>query len=586
MARKKSPRAIKSEQSPMRGTPGGLEPDRGHRVGFDARQITGKPGTAYTFLPDANGDIHMEKIPLPKGRAMPTLSAASVASMSERAQKLPWCTKALDDATIAKLAPKGTNMILAAWRHTTEDWLRDNVRVHMLLSLRGQESVPHERMIDFTSYDFGIFIGAWAQRVAHDVTPLEGLLLPEGSARFLRKPTWAAARSFEKVWARAERGFRLYSHARVAGGRLEQEFSADKMYGPVDLAKMVAAARSAMTLHQATLMPRLSEAQLVVVEPEWVQGLGDNPPTEMVVEHFREGRVPFDMTFLDFGGPGGLVPTLPGTGEFPVRIAGALLMKELDGEMAVTPFGGMANLAAPDEWCNPRGEPYNPMGRVVFGTTPLPGEPGSIRCATVNVDDEDTDAAPMFVMDIAAFDPDLGIGQVELPISAATGMSDQAIVDWAALTVASALRALRVLYMLQGANVELVEAKLHPDGKRLAKRAEKRGWDFEVGLMVAVRWKKRIYYRPPGAEVVDEGRGYSHAFWVSGHPKFYPLGTRMADALAEADPTKLVEHPVKGLCRMIWTPPFMKGLRDPSTQEEREPVEKVRKVVGDAYEVM
>lgn len=68
-------------------------------------------------------------------------------------------------------------------------------------------------------------------------------------------------------------------------------------------------------------------------------------------------------------------------------------------------------------------------------------------------------------------------------------------------------------------------------------------------------------------------REYSHAHWRRGHFAHYPLGTRMADRLAETDATKLVDHPVKGLCRKVYRPPTIVGATGPDG-EEREPVAK------------
>ena len=103
----------------------------------------------------------------------------------------------------------------------------------------------------------------------------------------------------------------------------------------------------------------------------------------------------------------------------------------------------------------------------------LDGDDSGIRMSVVRPGSVHEDAAPGRI-GLPYMDPDELVGHPETARQIAT------------FTHVAAMRALRVLYMMQGGNVELVEAKLHPEGRRRLKRSEKRGWPVEIGLMVAV----------------------------------------------------------------------------------------------------
>lgn len=137
------------------------------------------------------------------------------------------------------------------------------------------------------------------------------------------------------------------------------------------------------------------------------------------------------------------------------------------------------------------------------------------------------------------------------------------------VTLACACRVLSTIYALDSTvNIELADAEAPRAERRRVKRAQEKGEPAHISQTVRIR-ATRESKRPD-----REGkRQYSHAFWRRGHFAHYPLGTKMADALAERDSTKLVDHPVKGLCRKVYRPPMVIGAQGPDG-EERAPVAK------------
>jgi|tagenome__1003787_1003787.scaffolds.fasta_scaffold20989699_5 hypothetical protein len=536
--------------------------------GFEPSTVNGK--LAYQFIPDDNGDLHMEVLPLPRKTAMGTPMLVNLSSI---AREQSWCSKALDDATLRRLDPTGHHLILLAWKHTTEDWKRENVRAHMMLKLRGQAE-PYNAMVDLPSRQFGVFLGLHQTRSARHV---EGVLLPEGWAEIYEKPNWAAARSFPKVWDDCAEMFKLSAERQLSGDLLHTEFLRQG-YSEQQAAEWVRVARSPRAVFGATALNSLGVAKLIVAETEWAQAIDDKRPDQATLTRFTETcRLPFDTIYLDFEGPGGNRVSVPVEGLDGLmgvaKLAGAVMYREAaDGPLHIIP------IATPRD----RDGNYEPCGRVVMHADDAAADVG---LASIFIDGDDS-GIRMAVVRPGAVDEDAAPGRIELPYPEPERLVDdpEMAKQFARFVHAAAMRALRVLYMLQGGNVELVEAKLHREGKRLLQRSEKRGWPVDIGLMVAVRWKKKLYYRPPGAERMEsEGNGYSHAFWVQGHPAYYPLGTRIADAMAETDPEGLVVDPTPekiGVFRMVWRMPYVKGLYDPDTGVEREPVEKTRKITG------
>jgi hypothetical protein len=144
----------------------------------------------------------------------------------------------------------------------------------------------------------------------------------------------------------------------------------------------------------------------------------------------------------------------------------------------------------------------------------------------------------------------------------------------AKLAVIAAVRTLSVIYALDSTvNIDLAEAETSRPERREVVRRRQKGKQGEIAATVRIKPSRERAVREVDEDDERQAREYSHAFWRRGHFAFYPLGTRMADALAEHDPAKLVDHPSKGLCRKVYRPPTVIGATGPEG-EDREPVVK------------
>lgn len=107
---------------------------------------------------------------------------------------------------------------------------------------------------------------------------------------------------------------------------------------------------------------------------------------------------------------------------------------------------------------------------------------------------------------------------------------------------------LKVLYFLDTPNVELGEAHL---SRQVRRQAERSGATIAKTVFVKHNSKR---YQPKNDDSTEHIE-FSHQFEVRGHWKYYPEGTRTADAR----PDLLRYVPGRGMCRKIWCPPFIKG---------------------------
>lgn len=110
---------------------------------------------------------------------------------------------------------------------------------------------------------------------------------------------------------------------------------------------------------------------------------------------------------------------------------------------------------------------------------------------------------------------------------------------------------LKILYFLDTPNIELVDAPLT---RQIRRQAERSGAIIAKTIFVKHSQRRSAPTDHDDAEHLD----YSHRFEVRGHWKYYPEGTRTADAR----PDLLRYVPGRGMCRKIWCPPFVKGPED------------------------
>ena len=134
----------------------------------------------------------------------------------------------------------------------------------------------------------------------------------------------------------------------------------------------------------------------------------------------------------------------------------------------------------------------------------------------------------------------------------------EALIWWSNLIWVLTAKALAALSIVEAEEVVLVDA---PEEKRDIKRAKKRGWPIAQKVVIRPATRRR-----DGERAVPSGEEahYSHRFWVRGHHKHFPLGTRVATARPDLVRPCPRKDPATncGFCRRVWTPPFIKGPED------------------------
>lgn len=128
---------------------------------------------------------------------------------------------------------------------------------------------------------------------------------------------------------------------------------------------------------------------------------------------------------------------------------------------------------------------------------------------------------------------------------------------WALIAMAGIERAIAVLYMIEAANVELVE---RAESRQSRRQAERKG--EQISLQVVVRPPKRrrqdAIIRAPG-----DPRKFSHRFEVRGVYHHVTRGPHVADpSNLKPCPVWRERHEHSELCRREWVPPFVKGPED------------------------
>ena len=327
----------------------------------------------------------------------------------------------------------------------------------------------------------------------------------------------------------------------------------------------------------------LSEMRLsrtVAVDLDVAEGLPDWESLDEAWTYAQDAELPFPVTYFDFTTPGGYRPKVilqsENGMERTLTLRAALCKKE-GGYLRIAPFAWFEDVEhVPDE-LRTRTD-YDVPGVVHFGLAPRLGDAEQLEDIThLRLSSEEGLSAPSQMM---LTQPMLGQpGWVDLfsDLTANDGDARGEDVDNAALMHAEAMiattaacRVLSVIYALDSTvNIELADAEPSRPERRAVDRALKRGRDALISKTVRIHPTRQTEARrETGAK-----REYSHAHWRRGHFAHYPLGTRMADRLAESDATKLVDHPVKGLCRKVYRPPTIVGATGPDG-EEREPIAK------------
>jgi hypothetical protein len=406
-----------------------------------------------------------------------------------------------------------------------------------------------------------------------------GLLIEAGQWKPLpddgeKMPIHAGARSFEAIWRRQSK----LAEAVRTTGKAVTKHGADQVGTFTELMRPQIA-WSARGMMAPAFLGEMRVCRTVAVDLDVAEGLPDWESLEEAWAYAQDAELPFPVTYFDFTTPGGYRPKVilqsqQGT-ESTLTLRAALCTKE-GGYLRVAPFAWFEDAEHLPEDLRWRTD-YDVPGAVHFGLAPRLGDSEELEDVThLRLSSEEGLSAPSQMI---LTQPLLGQpGWVDLYSDLTAGEAGGEDADNTArmhaeamITVTAACRVLSVIYALDSTvNIELADAEPSRPERRAVDRALKRGGDAMISKTVRIHPTRQAEARRDGGGAKRE---YSHAHWRRGHFAHYPLGTRMADRLAETDATKLVDHPVKGLCRKIYRPPTIVGATGPDG-EEREPVAK------------
>ena len=407
-----------------------------------------------------------------------------------------------------------------------------------------------------------------------------GLLIEAGQWKPLpdvgeQMPIHAGARSFEAIWRRQTK---LAEAVRTTGEVVSKRGAGqDPAFADLMRPQIAWSARGIMA---PAFLSEMRLSRTVAVDLDVAEGLPDWESLDEAWAYAQDAELPFPVTYFDFTTPGGYRPKVilqfEDGGERTLTLRAALCKKE-GGYLRIAPFTWFEDAEhVPDE-LRVKND-YDVAGVVHFGLAPRLGDADQLEDVIhLRLSSEEGLSAPS---QMVVTQPLLGQpGWVDLfsDLTANDGDARGEDVNNAALMHAEAMiattaacRVLSVIYALDSTvNIELADAEPSRPERRAVDRALKRGRDALISKTVRIHPTRQTEARrETGAK-----REYSHAHWRRGHFAHYPLGTRMADRLAESDATKLVDHPVKGLCRKVYRPPTIVGATGPDG-EEREPIAK------------
>lgn len=317
----------------------------------------------------------------------------------------------------------------------------------------------------------------------------------------------------------------------------------------------------------------LQKSHVITVDPAQVNALPGWDNIFDSIEYCEEGGLPFPTIFFDTYLPHGPeAQSSPGLEKFPL---GGGVLNQTPYGMVVIPIG-TKSYESPTDTVLPSGyvhfgqslpEFYEVKmgggdGRYIFDYPQLRIDPGFLAFATATHEHRQ-DFDPDLTNEMFNFDDYIGayIKAEQKPLNAVIEaiphrfngdeeMNDYLISVCAANTYTRASRLVEILYFLDTPNIEIVDAPLT---RQIRRQAERSGATIAQTIFVK-HSQRRSKQRDGDAESID----YSHQFEVRGHWKYYPKGTRTADAR----PDLLRFVPGRGMCRKIWCPPFVKGPED------------------------
>lgn len=403
-------------------------------------------------------------------------------------------------------------------------------------------------------------------------------------------PIHGGARSFAAIWRRQTRlAEQVSQEGASVRGRAERELSTrpDEPVKPEQVKDFLAPniAWAGRAVAASGVLNHLRCCRTVAVDMDVSEGLPDWESPGEAWAYADEAELPFPVTYFDFTTPGGYRPklaaiTTQGT-EIDLSLRAAVCWKQ-DRYLTIAPFVWFGEAPNDPDDLLSRTD-YDSPGALHFGLSDRLTRTMS-NGRSVSMEDE---LEPVTHMRITSESGISGPSQLVMtgPLFDQPGWvdlfsemhemgdseADEILKAEAMMTATAACRVLSVIYALDGTvNIELVEGEPARPERREVERAQRKGKVAEISMTVRIHPTKQDEREPsdrPGK------REYSHAFFRRGHFAHYPIGTRMADRMAESAPSKLVNHPVKGLCRKIYRKPTIVG-RIGADGEERTPVAK------------
>jgi hypothetical protein len=360
----------------------------------------------------------------------------------------------------------------------------------------------------------------------------------------------------------------------------------------------VAAFQSLVALVQARPV-YVGAEQLTVLPP--LSDRGERSSTAAALRYASELQLPFDPLFLDFTGPGG-EPCWIGAGKARCGLFGALLLRGSDaipgalidgGELAIFPFGAVAREAGGERrpWAHPRAAmpAQAALGALVVGGS-RPQDGGELWLGESGFADHlgsrpeermlalgATVAAELAFAQYEPTQPFATVARVHagsggnmLPLLKAFGRgrpgrrsfgeleaeSRDAVtgaIGEAGLVLTLSLVALRAVFLLESANVELTQVPVTRQVRRAAERSE---GQTRIALTVTVRMARRTRRKAPAGS----GRDCAYAWERRGHYRHVTRGPHATPEHMRPCPREDEAHRASGgCCRREWVPPHVVG---------------------------
>lgn len=300
-----------------------------------------------------------------------------------------------------------------------------------------------------------------------------------------------------------------------------------------------------LSFEAATL---LEYARVICFTPKQVEALPSFEDDPQLFDFCVAYAAPAPVVYLDFeiGGNAVDLSELADTG---VKLRGALVSDaRTDDRIDVFPFLGTPGEAKPPFGFDARVAIYHSLGwegaeteKLVTQHDPKTGSYHATVPLTQLLGNPD---GRHYLVDPAA-------PQETLDRLAA---NDSEALNTSVIAARLAERALAALALLEIEGAELEPKALE---RRVQRRAEKRRWP----IADVVRFRRRV--TDPEQPRGRRGKvGYSHRFFVIGHTRHYPAGTKIGDADGGRHLTPCARTRCQGRCRKVRVRTYIKGPED------------------------